>query len=338
MEFSVDLIDNHSRIIIEKGSHTHLTDYFQFNGKIMIISDDYIPDALKQTVLNQFGNAILIEIPHGEQGKSLEVYTKVISSLLENEFSRKDFIIALGGGVVGDLAGFVASTYKRGCRFISIPTTTLAQIDSSIGGKVAINMNGIKNCVGNFYHPEVVFVDVEVLKTLDMRHFQNGLVEALKTGCIGDVELFDIFKNHADKLTVDHPLLQDIIIRSLLFKRKIVQMDEKEQNIRKILNFGHTIGHAIESLYNLNDYYHGECVANGMVMIEDNEQIKNDLIDILIKMNIPFITDLDINECIEFIKNDKKAKGNMIDIVKVDVIGEAYIQKMNIEDMKKYFL
>lgn len=337
MEFNINLIDNKSRVIIEKGCHTHLFDYCQFDGKVMIISDDHIPYSLKQTIIDQFENAILIEIPHGEQGKSIEVYTKLISILLENEFSRKDYIIALGGGVVGDAAGFVASTYKRGCRFVSIPTTTLSQIDSSIGGKVAINMNGIKNCVGSFYHPEVVFVDIDTLKTLDVRHFRNGLVEALKTGCIGDKELFNIFKTHAKSLDAKHPLLEDVIIRSLMFKRDIVQIDEKEQNVRKILNFGHTIGHAIESVYNLNDYYHGECVANGMIMIEQNEQIRNDLIDILDKMHIPMIDDLDVNQCIEFIKNDKKAKGNMIDIIKVDVIGEAYIQKVDIKEIRKYF-
>ncbi len=337
MEFIVNLSDAQSRVIIEKSCHTHLADYLHFNGKVMVISDDNIPKTLKNTVLNQFEDAILVEVPYGEEAKSLEAYSKLLSILLENEFSRKDFVVALGGGVVGDLAGFVASTYKRGCRFVSIPTTTLAQIDSSIGGKVAINMNGVKNCVGNFYHPEVVFVDIDTLKTLDERHFRNGLVEALKAGCIGDVQLFDIFKENADKLTVDSPYLEQIITRSLLMKRDIVQKDEKEQNLRKILNFGHTIGHAIESLYNLKDYYHGECVASGMVMIEEDEHIKNQLIEILENMHIPLITNIDANKCIEFIKNDKKAKGDTIDIVKVDVIGEAYIDKIAIEDMKKYF-
>ena len=337
MEFTVKLTDAQSRVIIEKGCHTHLKDYMDFNGKVMVVTDDNIPESLKETVLNQFENAILAEVPQGEKAKSLEIYTELLATLLENEFSRKDFVIALGGGVIGDLAGFVASTYKRGCRFVSIPTTTLAQIDSSIGGKVAINMNGIKNCVGSFYHPETVFVDTDTLKTLEQRHFYNGLAEALKAGCIADAELFELFKTHADELSVDSPYIEEIITRSLLIKRDVVQKDEKEQNLRKILNFGHTIGHAIESLYNLKDYYHGECVANGMVMIMENEQIKNDLTDILAKMHIPLVKDLDAEKCIEFIKNDKKASGATVDIVKVDCIGKAYIEKTNIEDMKKYF-
>ena len=337
MEFTVKLTDAQSRVIIEKGCHTHLKDYMDFNGRVMVVTDDNIPESLKETVLNQFENAILAEVPQGEKAKSFEIYTELLATLLENEFSRKDFVIALGGGVIGDLAGFVASTYKRGCRFVSIPTTTLAQIDSSIGGKVAINMNGIKNCVGSFYHPETVFVDTDTLKTLEQRHFYNGLAEALKAGCIADAELFELFKTHADELSVDSPYIEEIITRSLLIKRDVVQKDEKEQNLRKILNFGHTIGHAIESLYNLKDYYHGECVANGMVMIMENEQIKNDLTDILAKMHIPLVKDLDAEKCIEFIKNDKKASGATVDVVKVDCIGKAYIEKTNIEDMKKYF-
>ena len=337
MEFTVKLTDAQSRVIIEKGCHTRLKDYMDFDGKIMVISDDNIPDSLKERVLSQFDGAILAEVPNGERAKSLEVYTDLLATLLENGFSRKDCIIALGGGVVGDLAGFVASTYKRGCRFVSIPTTTLAQIDSSIGGKVAINMNGIKNCVGSFYHPQTVFVDTDTLKTLEPRHFYNGLAEALKAGCICDAQLFEIFKNHAHELGTDSPYLEEIITRSLLIKRDVVQKDEKEQHLRKILNFGHTIGHAIESLYNLKDYYHGECVANGMLMIEENEEIRKDLADIMQKMHIPFVKDLDADRCIEFIKNDKKASGTTIDIVKVDRIGEAYIENIAIEDLRKYF-
>jgi len=337
MEFTVKLTDAQSRVIIEKGCHTHLKDYMDFNGRIMVVSDDNIPDSLKETVLSQFENAILAEVPMGEKAKSFEIYGDLLATLLENGFSRKDFVIALGGGVVGDLAGFVASTYKRGCRFVSIPTSTLAQIDSSIGGKVAINMNGIKNCVGSFYHPEAVFVDTETLETLPQRHFYNGLVEAVKAGCIADEQLFSLFKEHADELTVHSPYLEEIITRSLLMKRNVVQQDEKEQNLRKILNFGHTIGHAIESLYNLKDYYHGECVANGMVMIEENEVIRADLIDIFTKMHIPFVKNLDTDRCIEFIKNDKKASGSTIDVVKLNRIGEAYIEKTEIENLRRYF-
>lgn len=336
MEFTVNLKDAKSRVIIEKGCSDHLKDYHDFSGKVMIISDGNIPISLKEKILSQFENAILVEVSEGEVSKSFDTYQMLMTKLLELGFSRKDTIVALGGGVIGDLSGFVASTYKRGCHFISIPTTTLSQIDSSIGGKVAINHNGIKNCIGNFYHPEVVFVDVNTLKTLSKRHFYNGLVEALKAGCIQDPVIFNLFKEHVDELDVESPYLEEIITRSLLMKKRVVEEDEKEQNIRKILNFGHTIGHAIESYYHLHDYYHGECVANGMIFIEENEEIKKDLISILNKMNIPFVKELDEDALIEFMKNDKKASGNKIDIVLVDRLGEAYLKKVSIDELRKY--
>ena len=336
MEFTVNLKDAKSRVIIEKGCSDHLKDYHDFSGKVMIISDGNIPISLKEKILSQFENAILVEVSEGEVSKSFDTYQMLMTKLLELGFSRKDTIVALGGGVIGDLSGFVASTYKRGCHFISIPTTTLSQIDSSIGGKVAINHNGIKNCIGNFYHPEVVFVDVNTLKTLSKRHFYNGLVEALKAGCIQDPVIFNLFKEHVDELDVESPYLEEIITRSLLMKKRVVEEDEKEQNIRKILNFGHTIGHAIESYYHLHDYYHGECVANGMIFIEENEEIKKDLISILNKMNIPFVKEFDEDALIEFMKNDKKASGNKIDIVLVDRLGEAYLKKVSIDELRKY--
>ncbi|MGN1343696.1 MAG: 3-dehydroquinate synthase [Traorella sp.] len=336
MEFSVNLVDAHSRVIIEKGCHLHINDYLDFHGKALIVSDDHIPLTLKNEVLCQFEEAYLIEVKMGEISKGFDTYKMLLEKLLEFGFSRKDLVVALGGGVIGDLAGFVASTYKRGCRFMSIPTTTLSQIDSSIGGKVAINLNNIKNCVGNFYHPEVVLVDVMTLKTLEKRHFYNGLVEALKAGVILDPVIFQLFKEHVEELDVDSFYLEEIITRSLLMKKKVVEEDEKEQNIRKILNFGHTIGHAIESLYHLHDYYHGECVGNGMILIEDNNEIRKNLIDIMTKMHIPFVKDLDEDQCIEFIKNDKKAKGNEIDIVLVDELGKAYLKKVHIDDLRKY--
>ncbi len=336
MEFTVKLTDAQSRVIIEKGCHKRLKDYMNFSGKVMIISDDNIPQSIKQAVASQFDNAQLFQVKSGEGAKSLTVYSDIISKLLAEKFSRSDLIIALGGGVIGDLAGFVASTYKRGCRFASIPTSTLAQIDSSIGGKVALNADKVKNSIGAFYHPEFVFVDTDTLKTLEKRHFYNGLAEALKAGCIQDEKLYEIFKQHAQDICPDSPYLEEIIIRSLLVKRDVVQKDEKEKNIRKILNFGHTIGHAIESC-SFEKYYHGECIANGMLMIEENEKIKNELKDIMKKMNIPVIEDIDADRCFEFIKNDKKAAGGNIDIVKVDKIGAAYLQTVAIEDIKKYF-
>lgn len=333
MEFTVKLTDAQSHVIIEKDCTSHLKDYCDLNGKVMMISDTNIPMSLKNKIMDQIEQVTLVEITPGESSKSFETYQMLLNKLLELEFSRNDLVIALGGGVIGDLSGFVAATYKRGCRLISIPTTTLSQIDSSIGGKVAINLQNIKNCVGTFYHPSVVLVDITTLSTLPLRHFYNGLVEALKTGCIGDPILFDLFKQHAHELSLNSPYLTEIIERSLLFKKKVVEEDEKETGLRKILNFGHTIGHAIESTH-LDEYYHGECVANGMILIEDNQKIKQELANICMKMNIPLIPYNSHDKWMNYIKNDKKAKGNEIDIVKVDQIGEAMITRIQIEDLR----
>ena len=188
------------------------------------------------------------------------MYQRVIDHLLHLDFSRNDYIIALGGGVVLDLCGFVASTFKRGLHLINIPTTTLSMVDSSIGGKVAINHSKLKNVIGSFYHPDVVLIDPETLLTLPKRHFINGTIEALKTGLIGDEQLYRIFFEDDYKEKYD-----EIIYRSLLFKAKIVMEDEKEQSIRKILNFGHTFGHAYESYFAMKYYLHGEAVALGIL-------------------------------------------------------------------------
>ncbi len=221
--------------------------------QIFILSDDAVPKCHQQTVQQQFPDSYLHIVKHGEGAKSFAVLEDCLTQMLRQNFSRKDLVIALGGGVIGDLAGFVAATYMRGIDFINIPTTTLSQIDSSIGGKVAINLDGIKNCVGAFYQPKMVLIDPLVLNTLPKRHFYNGLVEAVKAGLIQDEELFTLFER--DELDIEQ-----IIYRSLLVKKYVVEQDETEQGLRKILNFGHTIGHAYESYYQLHDYYHGECV------------------------------------------------------------------------------
>ena len=316
-------------IIIEKGCLKDVKKYINDNRKIMIISDDMVPQAYLESLKSQFKNCDIKIVKHGENAKSFEIYEDCLRTLLKLNYSRHDLIIALGGGVVGDLAGFVAATYKRGMDFINIPTTTLSQIDSSIGGKVAINVDGIKNCVGAFYQPSLVLIDPEVLKTLSKRHYNNGLVEAIKAGLIGDEYLFNLFEE-------DHLDIEQIIYRSLLVKKAIVEQDEKEEGIRKILNFGHTFGHAYESYYHLHDYYHGECVALGMMVVLDDEEIKKRLASILHKLDISTSCDANRNEILNLLLNDKKANQDMIDLIKVDKIGEAKIVNMPIKALEKY--
>mgnify|MGYP003376039376 CR=1 FL=1 len=240
MEMNIQLAEKTSRVYIEKDCRLHLEKYISLDCKVMVITDEGVPKQYHEEVLKQCKEGYLFIAKQGEETKSLGVYEQILQRLLELDFSRKDLVIALGGGVIGDLSGFVAGTFKRGMRFASIPTTTLSQIDSSIGGKVAVNMGEVKNVVGTFYHPEAVLIDLNTLATLSERHYHNGLVEAVKAGLIGDAELFELFEKTED-IEKD---LEEIIIRALKVKKNVVEQDEKEENLRKILNFGHTIGHA----------------------------------------------------------------------------------------------
>ena len=203
--------------------------------------------------------------------------------LSENGFSRKDNIVALGGGLTSDLAGYIASTYMRGMNFYIISTTLLADVDASIGGKVAINFNNVKNLVGSFYEPKKVIIDPTLLKSLDDRLFFEGLVEAIKMAMTFDKDLFEFIEKLSNRKEVEKHI-SEIIYRSLLIKKDVVEKDVKEENLRKTLNFGHTVGHALEMLYQ-GSKYHGECVAIGMTYFT-NKVNRDRLIKFFNKFNI----------------------------------------------------
>lgn len=316
-------------IYLKKNLLQQIHNYINTHRKVIIISDDNVPDCYQQTVQKQFPDSYLHIVQHGEGAKSFAVLEDCLTQMLQRNFSRKDLVIALGGGVIGDLAGFVAASYMRGIDFINIPTTTLSQIDSSIGGKVAINLNGIKNCVGAFHQPKMVLIDPLVLETLPKRHFHNGLVEAVKAGLIQDKELFELFEQ--EELDIEQ-----IIYRSLLVKKYVVEQDETEQGLRKILNFGHTIGHAYESYYQLHDYYHGECVALGMMAMLTNTETKERLSKILKRLHIDTSCDAEKDKVFAYLSKDKKADHDRITIVTVDTIGHAELKDIPITDLKTY--
>lgn len=338
MKLEINLAEAHSDIYVEPDCRLHIADYVNLNRKVMVITDECVPKKYREEVLAQCPEGYLFVTENGEGAKSLRVYEAICRRLSELNFSRKDLILALGGGVIGDLSGFVAATFKRGMGFASIPTTTLSQIDSSIGGKVAVNLDEVKNTIGTFYHPQAVMIDLHTLKTLPKRHFYNGLVEAVKGGLIADEKLFELFETYDISYsteTVDEHL-EEIIIRALQVKKHVVEEDEKEMNLRKILNFGHTIGHAIESIYHLEGFYHGECVGMGMMKILENGEIKSRLEKVLRKMEVPLTAPYDVDEVIEFIKKDKKANGSFVTVVQVNSIGTADLVEMNIEDLRKF--
>ena len=332
MEINVNLKSKSYKVIIEKGILSKVNNFINKDKKILIVSDDLVPFNYIQCVQNQFNNAYTYIFEHGEKSKNFDTYLNIINTLMKNNFSRHDYVIALGGGVVGDVAGFASMTYKRGLHFINIPTTTLSMVDSSIGGKTAINYNSTKNVIGGFYQPDIVLIDVNTLFTLPKRHFINGTIEALKTGLLGDKELFDILKNSDFKDNYE-----EIIYRSLMFKKKIVEEDEKENGIRKILNFGHTFGHAIEAYYHMNGFLHGEAIGIGMLLVSKDKPYYQDLKDILNKWKVNTNINIgDENKILKLIENDKKCDNNMVDLIIVDDFNKVKIEPTLVNDLYKY--
>ena len=331
MKVTVNLKKTKYDVVIRDNILNDISSFVEPNKKYFIISDDGVPFTYINKVSNLLKGAEYYIVAKGEKSKSLATYHRILKYLLTGNYGKKDYIIALGGGVVGDLAGYVAATFKRGMNFINIPTTTLAMVDSSIGGKVALNLDGVKNCIGTYYHPSVVLIDPKVLETLPKRHVNNGMVEALKTGLLGDPEIFDIFeKNEYIKR------IKEVIYRSLKVKASIVEKDEKEKSLRKVLNLGHTFGHAYEAYFKMKDYLHGESVGLGLLTICRDEEYYPTLQKILSRLNIKAIPYVDKDVMIEYIENDKKCDNGLVDVVFVRKIGEAQIESLTLDELRKY--
>ncbi len=322
MNIHLDLKENSYDIVVERGILEKAGEQLNLNRRVLVVTDSGVPDIYAQTLAKQCKYPVICTVESGEASKSMETFEKLLCVMLENGFSRKDCVVAVGGGVVGDLSGFVSSAYMRGVDFYNIPTTLLSQIDSSIGGKTAINFGGIKNIVGAFYQPKKVIVDPELLKTLPERQISNGLAEAVKMALTSDSELFEIFESKDIKDNID-----EIIIRSLNIKKNVVEQDEKESGIRKILNFGHTIGHGIESSVNMEELYHGECVALGLIPMCD-EKIRPRVVNVLKKCNLYNLIDFDWDKISEVMFHDKKADGDTVTVTTVSEIGKHEIKTL----------
>lgn len=258
----------------------------------------------------------------GEKVKTLDYVLKIYDHLIENYIDRDTVVLSIGGGVVGDVSGFVASTFKRGLKYIQIPTTLLAQVDSSIGGKVGINYGGYKNIIGSFYLPEATIIDIRFLNTLDRRQIISGLAEIIKYGLISDYELFVNINNNINRIyEIDKDILLPIIKKSVKIKQNIVNKDFLDKGERKKLNFGHTIGHALESHFKYSKYYHGEAVILGIIY-ESNIAMNMGLISEeyfyeIYKFLSSIVTPLkfeenEIYDLFERMKNDKKNKNKKI--------------------------
>lgn len=329
MTIHMNLGDNSYDIVIERGALKKANEYLNLNRRVLIVTDTGVPKEYADTIAKLCKESVVYTVEMGEASKSIEMFSQLLEIMLKNGFSRKDCVVAVGGGVVGDLSGFVASAYMRGVDFYNIPTTLLSQIDSSIGGKTAVNFCGVKNIVGAFYQPKKVLIDPQVLKTLPNRQISNGLAEAIKMSLTSDKELFDIFENEDIQSNIEQ-----IIIRSLKIKKNVVEQDEKESGIRKILNFGHTIGHSIESSEGLSELYHGECVALGMIPM-CSENIRSRVIKVLKKCDLYRQLHYDWDKITEAMFHDKKADGDTVIITVVNEVGSFELKNVKCNDVLK---
>ena len=327
MTIQMNLGENSYDIIVERGSLAKANMLLDLNRRVLVVTDKGVPEEYADTIAKFSADAVVCRVEEGEGSKSLDTFGALIQTMLDHGFSRKDCVVAVGGGVVGDLAGFAASAYMRGIDFYNIPTTLLSQIDSSIGGKTAINFGGVKNIVGAFNQPKRVLIDPDLLKTLPKRQISNGLAEALKMSLTSDKELFGIFENEDIESNLD-----EIILRSLMVKKSVVEEDEKESGVRKILNFGHTIGHGIESSEEMCRLYHGECVALGMIPM-CGEKIRERVIKVLKKCDLYREIEYDWDRIASAAFHDKKADGDFVSVTYVNEIGSYEIKKVKCADL-----
>ena len=329
MILNLDLPTGGYPIYIERGALDRVGELFSLERRVLVVTDKGVPADYAKRVAAQCKYAHVVTVDEGEGSKSFDVLQLLLDTMLQNGFGRTDCVVAVGGGVVGDLSGFAASVFMRGIDFYNIPTTVLSQVDSSIGGKVAINFGGVKNIIGAFHQPRTVIIDANVLATLPKRQIANGLAEALKMALTSDAELFELFERGEAVEKID-----TVIERSLRIKKSIVEQDEKESDLRRILNFGHTLGHGIEAASG-GELYHGECVALGMIpMCAPDVRVR--LIAILQSLELPTKVEGDLETVLHFTTHDKKCEGDAINAVFVDEIGSCRIEKMPLADWKAY--
>ncbi len=315
-------------VYIQRGMLSHVGEWFDLDRKVLIVTDSGVPQEYAQAVARQCSDSVIVTFPMGEENKNISTWMSLLDALTQHNFTRSDCVVAVGGGVCGDMSGFAAASYLRGIDFYNIPTTLLSQIDSSVGGKVGIDYKGYKNTVGAFYQPKGVLVDPDVLKTLDDRQVSAGMAEAVKMGLILDKELFELFERGEA-----YEKIETVVYRSLAAKAKVVEEDETEGGLRQILNFGHTLGHAIETAsgYAL---LHGECVALGMLPMVD-ESLRPRLTAVLKSLHLPTEYQGDADEIISAMAHDKKRAGDMLTVVRCQTVGEWMLQPVKFDALVK---
>jgi 3-dehydroquinate synthase len=341
---------NTSNIMIEKGILKKAGEYCLRPGsdqkapsKICVITDSNVAALYLELLEKQFDSSGVLVISHiipaGEESKNLGTVSRIYDTLSDNRFDRNDMIIALGGGVTGDIAGFAAATYLRGIEhLVQIPTTLLAQVDSSVGGKTGVDLPQGKNLVGAFRQPDLVLIDPDLLTTLPERVLHDGMAEVVKYGCIWDPEIL----NKVSKKNYEE-CLEEIIEQCVRIKIKVVEEDEREEGLRRILNFGHTIGHGVEKLGNYSELSHGEAVSVGMAAaLKLGESIGvtrggcyDRLIPILKSLDLPISMGRSADEVFEALMTDKKKQGDSIHFVFLEDFGTTKVIKVPVAELKQ---
>ena len=312
-------------------------------AKVCVITDSNVGAIYGDTVVSSLRNAgfdaAMFTFEAGEKNKRLEVISAMYSFMADFNMSRKDLVVALGGGVTGDMAGFAAATYMRGISFVQIPTSLLAQVDSSVGGKTGVDIDQGKNLVGAFHQPILVIIDPDTLGTLPELYLSDGMGEVIKYGCIKDRELFGTLENENA-----FDIIEDIIFTCVSIKRDVVERDEKESGERMLLNFGHTLGHSLEKIYGFEGLSHGQAVAIGMVMIAgageragltekgSAERIKR----LCEKYTLPTSDDASVSDIARVCAGDKKASNGSVNLVLIKSIGDSFITKMPLDKLEEF--
>ena len=341
--FKMQIQSTNYPIVFGNNSYEVLSQYINNNNysKIVVLVDDNTSKFCLNTVLQWLAVSVdfeIIEIEHGEESKNITTCTEIWQSLIDLNIDRKALLLNVGGGVVCDLGGFIASTYKRGIDFINIPTSLLAMVDASVGNKTGIDFGGLKNMIGTFYEPKMVLVDVAFLETLPANQMRSGLAEMFKHGLIADVSYWNQLKNLSDLTTEDLELL---IYHSVSIKNEIVLQDPQEKNVRKLLNFGHTLGHVIET-HSLNNketksLLHGEAIAVGMILeafisYKKGLLTKNSYLEIKENLNLMFkpivFTENDIEICTNLLVHDKKNENGKIQFTLLNNIGKGVFNEV----------
>ncbi len=330
-------------IIIGTGLMDRTGDYLRTVTKgdgVMLVCGDIVDGLYAdrvQTVLERAGYTVTRFVyPHGEQSKTSETYFALLNALAEAGLTRSDTIVALGGGVTGDLAGFAAATYQRGIPYVQMPTTLLAAVDSSVGGKTAIDLPAGKNLAGAFYQPCLVLCDLDALETLPQEVFTDGCAEVIKYGVIWDRELFELLGRGIRER------LEQVIARCVTIKAEVVAQDEFDNGLRGILNYGHTVGHAIEKCSEFA-VSHGSAVAMGMVIAAKaaalagicDDTVFRRVLALVGQYGLPTATDYDTDTLLKAMLSDKKRAGTKISLILPEAVGKVRIEKMTLEDMDK---